>query len=176
MRNNYYSIYNEDTYYSIEKLESMENRVKFGVDNRFYTLPNGTVVDLSKPENVEHFANLYKYSPYKKDSKLFGLLEVLGRTILGTAVENYSTDDYLPSVLEHFETSARDPAFYQLYNRLIRYYLQWKTTLEPYTENEINFDGVTIDSIDLDRLTTYFDRFDADITNAVDIEAEKATN
>lgn len=175
VRNNYYSTYNEDTYYSIEKLESMENRVKFGVDNRFYTLPNGTVVDLSKPENVEHFADLYQYSPYKKDNKLFSLLEVLARTLLGTAVDNYSTDDYLPSVLEHFETSLRDPAFYQLYGRLIRYYLQWKTTLDPYTDNEINFNGVSIDSIGLDRLTTYFDRFDADITNAVDIEADKAT-
>lgn len=170
VRNNYYSTYNEDTYYSIEKLEGLENRVKFSIDHRFYTLPNGTVVDISKPENIEYFADLYKYTPYKNDSKFFGLLEVLGRTLLGTAIENYSTDDYLPSVLEHFETSLRDPAFYQLYGRLIRYYLQWKTKLEPYTEEEIGFEGVEIEGVDLDRLTTYFDTFDSDITNAVDIE------
>lgn len=170
VRNNYYSAYNEDTYYSIEKLEGLENRVKFAIDHRFYTLPNGTVVDISKPENIEYFADLYKYTPYKNDSKFFGLLEVLGRSLLGTAIENYSTDDYLPSVLEHFETSLRDPAFYQLYGRLIRYYLQWKTKLEPYTADEIAFAGVQIESVDLDRLTTYFDTFDADITNAVDME------
>ncbi|XP_055324359.1 larval serum protein 1 alpha chain-like [Sitodiplosis mosellana] len=170
VRNNYYSTYNEETYYSIEKLEGLENRVKFSIDHRFYTLPNGTVVDISKPENIEYFADLYKYTPYKNDSKFFGLLEVLGRTLLGTAIENYSTDDYLPSVLEHFETSLRDPAFYQLYGRLIRYYLQWKTKLEPYTEEEIGFEGVAIEGVELDRLTTYFDIFDADITNAVDIE------
>lgn len=170
VRNNYYSTYNEDTYYSIEKLEGLENRVKFSIDHRFYTLPNGTVVDISKPENVEYFADLYKFTPYKNDSKFFGLLEVLGRTLLGTAIENYSTDDYLPSVLEHFETSLRDPAFYQLYGRLIRYYLQWKTKLEPYTAQEIGFEGVEIEGVDLDRLTTYFDTFDSDITNAVDVE------
>lgn len=170
VRNNYYSTYNEDTYYSIEKLEGLENRVKFSIDHRFYTLPNGTVVDISKPENVEYFADLYKFTPYKNDSKFFGLLEVLGRTLLGTAIENYSTDDYLPSVLEHFETSLRDPAFYQLYGRLIRYYLQWKTKLEPYTAEEIGFEGVEIEGVDLDRLTTYFDTFDSDITNAVDVE------
>lgn len=170
VRNNYYSTYNEDTYYSIEKLEGLENRVKFSMDHRFYTLPNGTVVDISKPENVEYFADLYKFTPYKNDSKFFGLLEVLGRTLLGTAIENYSTDDYLPSVLEHFETSLRDPAFYQLYGRLIRYYLQWKTKLEPYKAEEISFEGVEIEGVDLDRLTTYFDTFDSDITNAVDVE------
>jgi len=170
VRNNYYSTYNEDTYYSIEKLEGLENRVKFSIDHRFYTLPNGTVVDISKPENVEYFADLYKFTPYKNDSKFFGLLEVLSRTLLGTAIENYSTDDYLPSVLEHFETSLRDPAFYQLYGRLIRYYLQWKTKLESYTEEEIGFEGVEIEGVDLDRLTTYFDTFDSDITNSVDIE------
>lgn len=170
VRNSFYSTYNEETYYSIEKLEGLENRVKFAIDHRFYTLPNGTIVDISKPENVEYFAELYKFTPYKNDSKFFGLLEVLGRTLLGTAIENYSTDDYLPSVLEHFETSLRDPAFYQLYGRLIRYYLQWKTKLEPYTEAEIGFEGVEIETVEMDRLTTYFDTFDADITNAVDIE------
>ncbi|XP_031619617.1 larval serum protein 1 alpha chain-like [Contarinia nasturtii] len=170
VRNNFYSTYNEDTYYSIEKLEGLENRVKFAIDHRLYTLPNGTVIDISKPENVELFADLYKYTPYKNDGKFFGLLEVLGRTLLGTAIDNYSTDDYLPSVLEHFETSLRDPAFYQLYGRLIRYYLQWKTKLEPYKEEDIGFEGVQIESVNLDRLVTYFDTFDSDITNAVDIE------
>lgn len=170
VRNNYYSTYNDDTFYSIEKLEGLENRVKFSIDHRFYTMSNGTVVDISQPENIEYFAELYKFTPYKNDNKFFGLLEVLGRTLLGTAIENYSTDDYLPSVLEHFETSLRDPAFYQLYGRLIRYYLQWKTKLEPYAEDDISFDGVVIESVDLERLTTYFETFDADITNAVDIE------
>lgn len=170
VRNNYFSTYNDDTYYTIEKLEGIENRVKFAIDQRFYTLPNGTIVDISKPENVEYVADLYKSTPFKNDGKFFGLLEVLGRQLLGTAIENYSTDDYLPSVLEHFETSLRDPAFYQLYGRLIRYYMQWKTKLEPYTTDDITFDNVKIVSVDLDRLVTYFDTFDADITNAVDVE------
>lgn len=175
VRNNYYSTYNEDTYYSIEKLESLENRVRFAIDHRFYTLPNGTIIDLSRPEAVEYFADLYKLTPYKNDGKLFGMLEVLGRQLLGTAIENYSTDDYLPSVLEHFETSLRDPAFYQLYGRLIRYYLQWKTKLEPYTEAEVNFENVVIETVELDRLTTYFDLFDSDITNSVNIEPFNAS-
>lgn len=171
-RNNYYSTYNEETYYSIEKLEGLENRVKFAIDHRFFTLPNGTVVDISKPENVEYFIELYR-TPSKQDNKFFGLLEVLGRTLLGTAIENYSTDDYLPSVLEHFETSLRDPAFYQLYGRLIRYYIQWKAQLEPYGEDDIEFEDVAIESVTLDRLTTFFDTFDSDITNAVDVEPLK---
>lgn len=175
VRNNYFSTYNDDTYYTIEELESLENRVKFAIDQRFYTLPNGTTVDISKPENVEYVADLYKSTPFKNDGKFFGLLEVLGRQLLGTAIENYSTDDYLPSVLEHFETSLRDPAFYQLYGRLIRYYMQWKTKLDSYTGDDINFDDVKIISIDLDRLVTYFDTFDSDITNAIDLEPMTAT-
>lgn len=170
VRSNYYSTFNDQTFYPIEKLESLESRVRFAIENRFYTLPNGTIVDLTKPETVEHFASLYKLTPYKKEGQLFGLLEVLGRTLLGTATENYATEDGLPSVLEHFETSLRDPAFYQLYGRLIRYYLQWSNKLEPYSEEEVNFENVEIESVELDRLTTFFDQFDADITNAIDIE------
>lgn len=175
VRNNNYNTYNEDTYYSIEQLEGLESRIRLAIEQRYYMLPNGTTIDLSQPEAIEVFADLYKFTPYRNDSKVFGLLEVLGRTLLGTAIDNYSTDDYLPSVLEHFETSLRDPAFYQLYGRLIRFYLQWKTKLAPYALDDVNFVGVEIESVALDRLTTYFDTFDADITNAVDLDVTEHT-
>lgn len=42
--------------------------------------------------------------------------------------------------------------------------------MHPYTNQEIGFDGVKIDSVEVDKLITYFDYFDADISNAVDVE------
>ena len=83
VRNNFYSVNNENTYYPIEKVESLEARVQYAIEHQLFTLPNGTNVDLSKPDSVEYFANLYKLTtPAKKNIQLFGLLEVLGRTLL----------------------------------------------------------------------------------------------
>lgn len=42
--------------------------------------------------------------------------------------------------------------------------------IQPYKYNEITFNGVKIDSVEVDKLITYFEYFDADISNAVDVE------
>jgi len=72
--------------------------------------------------------------------------------------------------LEHHETQLRDPLFWQLYKRIVMWYWRYKDTLPSYTTKEIKFDGVKVASVEVDKLVTYFDHFEADITNAVNIE------
>lgn len=57
-----------------------------------------------------------------------------------------------------------------MYKRIIKFYWQFKDTLPYYKRSEIVFDGVRIEGVDMGKLVTYFDKFDADITNAVDVE------
>lgn len=42
--------------------------------------------------------------------------------------------------------------------------------LPQYKYKDVNFSEVKIDKVDVDKLVTYFDKFDADITNTVDVE------
>lgn len=64
----------------------------------------------------------------------------------------------------------RDPVFYQLYKRIISYYWLFQDKLPSYTKSEIYFDGVKIESVEIDKLVTFFDVHDSDITNVVDVE------
>jgi Hemocyanin, ig-like domain len=52
----------------------------------------------------------------------------------------------------------------------MKFYWQFKDNLPSYTHDELDFPGVKIDDVEVDKLVTYFDKFDADITNAVDVE------
>lgn len=81
-----------------------------------------------------------------------------------------------PSVLEQFQTSLRDPVFWQLYKRIIYYFIQYKKYLEPYTREQLYFKGVKISEVNVDRLETYFEYFDFDATNAIYYSKEESNN
>jgi len=72
--------------------------------------------------------------------------------------------------LEHFETSLRDPVFYMLYKRIVRFYFDFKDHLKPYTKDELVFQGVKIDEVVVGKLVTYFEHYDTDISNAIDVK------
>lgn len=72
-----------------------------------------------------------------------------------------------PAVLEQFQTALRDPVFYQLYKRVMFYFLQYKQYLQPYERKELNFVGVKINEVTVDPLVTYFDYFTFESNNIV---------
>lgn len=74
-----------------------------------------------------------------------------------------------PSVLEHFETCLRDPVFWQLYKRVIKYWLQYKDILPHYVVKDL-YVPVKIENVIVSPLKTYFEYDEVDVTNAVDID------
>ncbi|KAJ6638511.1 Larval serum protein 2 [Pseudolycoriella hygida] len=178
-RNNYYSVYTEQNYYDVDVVTDYERRIRDAINYGFITLPEGKFVDLTKPESIEDLGNFIQGNPDSPYTRFNSYFAILAKTLLGGSF-NYFYDYHVnavPSVLEHFETSMRDPVFYQLYKRIVRFYWQFQDKLTPYTKPEIDFDGVKIESVEMDKLITYFDVFDADITNVVDVEpvVEKKT-
>ncbi|KAJ6638509.1 Larval serum protein 2 [Pseudolycoriella hygida] len=169
VRNNFYEVYTERNYYYIDLVEDYERYIRDAIEFGFITLPGGIYVDLTKPESVEILGNFIEGNPDSKFARLHGYFE-LAKKLLGGSVETVEHYTVIPSVLEHFETAMRDPIFYQLYKYLIKYYFHWQKHLPQYTYDELNFKGVKIESVEIDKLITFFDKFDADITNVVDVE------
>jgi hypothetical protein len=99
---------------------------------------------------------------------------VYAKMILGGSIEYHTLEKTVPSVLEHYETAMRDPLFYMLYKRLISYYWQFKDQLPSYTQEDLEFDGVKIEKVEIDRLITYFDYFYSDISSAAQYNYQKS--
>jgi len=97
---------------------------------------------------------------------VYQIIHVLSRSFGQDHVHHHSL---IPTVLEHFETQLRDPVFWQLYKHVVQWYWRFKNTLPSYSQTEIKYDGVKVVSVEADKLVTYFEKFDADITNAVNI-------
>ncbi|CRL07341.1 CLUMA_CG020320, isoform A [Clunio marinus] len=173
-RSNYYMMYlNKDNQRYLEHLYNFEHRLFEAIDSGYILKPDGEKLPLDKPETVEELGNLIQMN---KDSfgnmYYYGMLEILGRRLLGASVHSFDSYRQIPSVLELFETAMRDPMFYVFYKRISFFYDAFAKKFPKYTKTELGFDGVAIEGIEMNKLLTYFDNFTADISNAADIPTD----
>jgi len=71
--------------------------------------------------------------------------------------------------MEHFETATRDPSFFRLHKYMNNIFKEFKDRLPPYTFDELNWEGVSIESVGIEgSLETYFEDFEFSLVNAVD--------
>lgn len=169
-RDNFYNLYNEYNYYDVDIVTTYERRIRDAIDYGYFTLFDGTKFDLTKPESIDTLGKLILGTANAYDQRFFGYLEYFSKMLLGTSRTTVNEYKTIPSALAHFETAMRDPVFYQLYKRIMSYYWSFKNHLPTYTYDDLMFDGVKIDSVVVDKLVTFFEAFNADITNVIDIE------
>lgn len=165
-------VHQENVHYEVDYIYAYENRLLDAIDSGRFLLPNGTYVEFSHTDGVDQLGNLVEGNPDSANQRYYDYFSQIYR-VLGRYYEK--THQYQgtvnPSVIQHPETMLRDPAYWSYIRRyLLFYFYRFTGHLSPYTEKDIGFDGVHIESVDIDKLITYFDYFDADISNAVDIE------
>ncbi|KAF5303332.1 hypothetical protein FQA39_LY10071 [Lamprigera yunnana] len=144
-----------------------ERRIRDAVDAGFVISNDGKRVNIYTPEGFNVLADILEANPQAVNLQYYGHLLVFARHLIGYTLQPLDQYKAIPSALENFETSLRDPGFWQLYKRLIIHFQNYKTNLGPYSRDELSFLGVKVEGIDVDRLVTFFDNFDVDISNAV---------
>ncbi|CRK95024.1 CLUMA_CG008510, isoform A [Clunio marinus] len=152
-RPNFYNLYTNTNPRFIEEAEDRERRIRDIVDKGFFTFGNKKV-SVSTPEDLDVLGNLLQGNP---DVDEFH--------------HNYH-DHILPSFLQNPATAARDPLFYQFHNNLMYSYYRFMSHVKPYTKEEILYPGVKITGVKVDKIETYFENFDVDITNAIEVHPE----
>ena len=158
---------------SIENVKEYERRIRDLIDFGTMTTADNKIIDLKKPESVDVLGNLIQCNADSVDNKYYSEGETFARFALSAS--HAAVGDYGATygVLENFETSLRDPLFYQYYKHIIGYYWKFNAKLEPYPYEQLLYPGVKIESVKIDKLQTYFDKFDIDITNTMGVPQEQ---
>lgn len=164
-------VYQEFNHFDVDFIYSYENRLLEAIDSGLFLLQNGTYYNFSYPGGLEYLGNMVQGNPDSLNAKYYNYMTQVFKTFgrYFGKYQPYQSTVY-PSVLSQPETTLRDPAYWSFMKRFLMFYYKFMHNMRPYTRNEINFDGVDIESVEMDKLITYFDYFDADITNAVDVE------
>lgn len=101
------------------------------------------------------------------NSVFYGPIEKYARNLLGYSHLPLNGNKLVPSSLEHFETSLRDPVFYQWMKKIVNWSQRYMRNVAPYTREQLVMPGVEITAVKMDPLVTYQDYFYSDLTNAV---------
>ncbi|XP_058830440.1 hexamerin-1.1-like [Topomyia yanbarensis] len=162
-------------YYKVDWIKDWEMRMRKVIDDGYYLKDDGTKIDLRRWDSIDFLGKMLNCMDVDKDDKKddrrvdnkckFGFIEMLSRTVLSGM--DFMTKKTWPTVLMHFETSLRDPMFYKLWDRLLDVYRLFKSYLPYYKFEELNFKGVVIKDVVVDKLMTYFEYFDSDVSNVV---------
>lgn len=163
--------YQEYNHYEVDFIASYEQRLLDAIDSGFFLLSNGTYFNFSYPGGFEYLGNLIQGNPDSLNVKYYNYMHHVFKTFGRYFGKYYQyTGTVYPSVLYMPETTLRDPAYWSFLKRMFAFFYKFSDHLTPYTYKEIGYDGVRVESVDVDKLITYFDFFDADISNAVDVE------
>lgn len=126
------------------------------------------MIHLNTDQGLELLGNLIEANSDSVNNKYYGDILKFARHLLGYSWQPLDSAKLVPSALEHYETSMRDPAFYQLLKKM---FLKFERLMfrhfKPYSEKDLVFPGVKVTKVEVDSLLTYDDYFYSDLSNAV---------
>jgi len=146
-----------------------ESRIRDAIDHGYITAADGTHVDIANAEGIDHLGDIIESSLYSPNAHYYGALHNEAHILLGRQSDPKGKFNLPPSVMEHFETATRDPAFFRLHKYMDNIFKEHKNSLPSYTEEEISFPGVHLTEVEIEgELETYFEDFEFDLKMAVE--------
>lgn len=149
--------------YEIQLVEDFEYRIRDAIDFGFVYTKTGEKVKLTEERGIDILGQLIESTIDSVHYSYYGKLYQLSLQVLG----HIHSNQVVPSVIENYETVLRDPVYYRLLARITRLFLRYKSHLPQYVREDLTFPGVKIESLDIEKLITYFEQFDFDITTSV---------
>ena len=139
---------------------------------------DGNVVSIKNwVHGINIIGNIVEGNQDSVNSRYYGSYTSMLHNLLALIMDPTTEHGVAPGVVAHYETALRDPAFYYLQKHVNGFFKQYKDNLPYYRSEDLAFQGVAVKDVAVDRLVTYFDLFDVDVTHAVDVhtvdEAEK---
>ncbi|CAD6201491.1 GSCOCT00000291001.2-RA-CDS [Cotesia congregata] len=159
----------------VHDAEEAETRIHAAIDSGIvydYHHPP-RAVNIYTPEGLNILGNLIEGNADSLNRDFYGSLDHLSRMILGFGLKPIDKNHLVPSTLEYYTTSIRDPAFFRIYKKIVGYYLKYKEHLPQYTHEDLAFPGVKIDSVVVDKLFTFFEPYDVLVSNGVLVSSQK---
>nr|ABX55887.1 methionine-rich storage protein [Spodoptera exigua] len=149
-------------------LDDVERKLRDEILNGKIERRDGTVISLKKPEDIEYLARMVLGGMgLVSDDAMFMHMMHLMKRLLSYNVCDFDKYTYVPTALDMYTTCLRDPVFWRLMKRVTDVFVLFKKMLPKYTRDDFDFPGVKIDRFTTDKLVTFMDEYDLDITNAL---------
>uniref|UniRef100_A0A224X8M1 Putative basic juvenile hormone sensitive hemolymph protein two n=1 Tax=Panstrongylus lignarius TaxID=156445 RepID=A0A224X8M1_9HEMI len=158
----------------VKKAKHLETRIYDAIDaGAVWEVSNTTLLHVKGDEGTELLGQIVFGVSGRPNKKYFGCYYCAALEALGFAVHTSSDHQYVGGALTSSLTALRDPLFYQWLGRLVKIFQYYKGRLPEYTHEELGCTGVKVKDFDVDKLVTYHDNFEYEVTNAVPVHDPK---
>lgn len=106
-------------------LKDLHTRVSNAIDLGYVEDMKGNRVDLYGENGLNVLGNLVQGNADNVNQRFFGGLDTVARKVFGFGFESNVKWHDVPSALEMFSTSMRDPVFYSVYKNVLSYYMRF---------------------------------------------------
>ncbi|CAH1405642.1 unnamed protein product [Nezara viridula] len=162
----------EFAYRWVARAKTFERRIMDAVDaGAIWETSNKTLLSLNNEDGMDLIGRMVfgtVDSPSKDyfQSAYYAAIEAL------TYVSSGAGDrEFVGNALALPITAARDPVYFNYLARMVvRYFQRYAKLHAPYSHAELGFNGVSVQNIEVDKMVTYFDMFDYEVTNAVPMQ------
>lgn len=151
----------------VKNVRVLEHRILEAIDQGHVVTPQAAFLSLYQPQGLNILGEMIEGTGRSVNPRYYGSFQAAARQLLGLTPAFNNIWDYTPSALDSYETSVRDPAFYQLYKRVINIFLRYQDSLPAYQYNDIILPGVKIEKIMFPELLTYWEPYMVDIDNSI---------
>lgn len=103
----------------------MESRVSAAIDSGFIRDTTGKFINIYTLEGLNLLGNIIEGNMDSCNRDFYGSIDLFARKILGYNLEPSNPSQIIPSALEFYSTSMKDPAFYRLYKRIYQLYYRY---------------------------------------------------
>ncbi|XP_048513195.1 hexamerin-like isoform X1 [Athalia rosae] len=153
-----------------QEIANLESRILGIIDSGYFVDVEGKTDSIYTSDGLDNLANIIEGNADSLNKQLYGSVDAVSRDILGFHPTPLNKHQTLPSAIQHFSTSLRDPIFYRLIDRIVGYFERYKSNMEPYTREQLGAgSGLKIGSLDIGDLETFIDHSDLVVDNAVAI-------
>ncbi|XP_067002867.1 hexamerin [Anabrus simplex] len=157
---------------AIEEVKNIERRIQDAIDSGTFlqqTAEGPKRVFLKDLDVMDVLGNIIQGNKCSLNRKYFKSIYAMVLSLYGHMVDPKHTYGVAPGALEHFETAIRDPVYFGITKRVVQFFEMYKNQLKSYTRDELVVPGVKIESVDVDKIITYFDDFEFNLNNAMDV-------
>ncbi|XP_046434253.1 arylphorin subunit alpha-like [Neodiprion fabricii] len=151
----------------IKELRNLEQLFASAIDSGFVFHKNATFESIRTRGGIEVLGNLIQGNADSVNHDLYGNYELLARDVLGFSPAPRGKYDVVPSIMQVYGLSLRDPMYWSLVKRIMSYHKKFVSYLPKYTYKDLAFPDVKIESVAVDKVETYFDDVDYLISAAV---------
>ncbi|XP_049822106.1 phenoloxidase 1-like [Aethina tumida] len=165
----------------IDDLMRWRDRIFDAIHSGVIRNDQGQEIQLTENEGIDILGNMVESSVISPNRALYGDLHNMGHTCISYIHDPDHRHLESFGVMGDSATAMRDPVFYRWHAYLDDLFQQFKNTLPTYTTDQLDFPGITCDSIEIqtpggnsNQINTFWQQSDVDLSRGLDFQPRGA--